>query len=258
MQLNVQGQRVFITAGAHGIGYTVAQTFIKGGAKVLICDIDEEQLAHCKDNHPELETIRTDVSDSSQVASLFEKVVSRLGGLDVLVNNVGIAGPTALVEDIDPDDWDRTLRINLNSFFYCTRQAVPLIKAAGGGSIVNMSSSAGVLGFPQRSPYAASKWAIIGLTKTWAMELGEFRIRVNAICPYGVEGPRLNRVIAAEAKAKGVSLDEAYRSAAGGSSMKTFITASDVAGMILFLCSEAGNRISGQALGIDGHIETLR
>ncbi len=258
MKIGIQGQRVLITAGASGIGNAVAKTFLKEGAKVFICDIDEEQLVRSKEKYPGLETFVVDVSNPAQVETLFKEVVSRFGGLDILVNNVGIAGPTASVEDINPDDWDRTIDINLNSFFYCAKYAVPLIKAAGGGAIVNMSSTAGILGYPQRSPYAASKWAIIGLTKTWAMELGEFGIRVNAICPHGVEGPRLKRVIVAEAKAKGVSEDEVYKSMAAGTSMKVFVTADEVAGTILFLCSEAGIKISGQALGIDGHIETLR
>lgn len=258
MKLSVQGQRVLITAAASGIGLAAARTLMASGAEVFICDINDELLAGCKDDYPQLRAFRADVSDPLQVERLFAEVERTLGGLDVLVNNAGIAGPTGPIENISPEDWDRTMAINLNGQFYCARRAVPLIKAAGGGSIINMSSSAGLLGYPMRSPYAASKWAVIGLTKTMAMELGEFGIRVNAICPNAVEGPRMERVMAAEAKAKGVDRDEVYASIARGTSMKTWVTTDDVASMILFLCSETGNKISGQALGIDGYTETLR
>ncbi len=189
---------------------------------------------------------------------LFEEALAHLGGLDVLINNAGIAGPTAAVEDVTPEEWDRTMAININGQFYCARRAVPLIKAAGGGSIINMASSAGILGYPMRSPYAASKWAVIGLTKTLAMELGEFDIRVNAICPNAVEGPRMDAVITAEAQAKDISEKEVYERLVEGTSMRTFVSTDDVANLVLFLCSAAGNKISGQALSVDGHTETLR
>ncbi|MBW2175672.1 MAG: SDR family oxidoreductase, partial [Deltaproteobacteria bacterium] len=178
--------------------------------------------------------------------------------LDVLVNNAGIAGPTAPIEAVDPEDWDRTMAVNINGQFYCARKAVPLLKEAGGGSIINMSSSAGIMGYPFRSPYAASKWAVIGLTKTMAMELGEFNVRVNAVCPNAVEGPRMDAVIEAEAKVKGITEEEVYACLVQGTSMRTFVTAEDVSNMILFLCSDAGKRISGQALSVDGFTETLR
>jgi NAD(P)-dependent dehydrogenase (short-subunit alcohol dehydrogenase family) len=258
MELNLLGQRVLITAAASGIGFAVARTLMKSGARVFISDINDEQLARCKESHSEIHTGKADVSDPIQVERLFAEVERQLGGLDVLVNNAGIAGPTGSIDEISPEAWDRTIAINLNGQFYCSRWAVPLIKAAGGGSIINMSSSAGIMGYPMRSPYAASKWAVIGLTKTMAMELGEFGIRVNAICPNAVEGPRMEKVMVAEAEKKGVTRDDIYASIVEGTSMKTWVTTDDVAGMILFLCSEAGNKISGQALSVDGHTETLR
>ncbi len=150
------------------------------------------------------------------------------------------------------------MAININGQFYCARLAVPHLKAAAGGSIINMSSSAGLLGYPMRSPYAASKWAVIGLTKTMAMELGEFGIRVNAICPNAVEGSRMDAVIADEAQAKGISEKEVYARLVMGTSMRTFVSTDDVVNMLLFLCSEAGSKISEQALSIDGYTETLR
>jgi len=258
MEISVSGLKVLITASATGIGFAVAKAFLESGAEVHICDINSEKLETCTRSLSGAGITCADVSDPAEVDKLFEEVVSRLNGLDVLINNAGIAGPTASIEDIDPQDWDRTMAVNINGQFYCARRAVPLLKDAGGGSIINMSSSAGLLGYPMRSPYAASKWAVIGLTKTMAMELGEFGIRVNAVCPNAVEGPRMNAVIAAEAKAKGISEADVYKDLVQGTSLRTFVTTDDVANMILFLCSNAGSRISGQALSVDGFTETLR
>lgn len=258
MQTSVKGQRVLITAAASGIGYAFAKAFVENGARVHICDIKKNLLADCKKTLPHIGTTLADIADPAQVDRMFEEALAHLGGLDVLINNAGIAGPTAAVEDVTPEEWDRTMAININGQFYCARRAVPLIKAAGGGSIINMASSAGILGYPMRSPYAASKWAVIGLTKTLAMELGEFDIRVNAICPNAVEGPRMDAVITAEAQAKGISEKEVYERLVEGTSMRTFVSTDDVANLVLFLCSAAGNKISGQALSVDGHTETLR
>lgn len=258
MEISVSGLKVLITASATGIGFAVAKAFLESGAEVHICDINNEKLETCTRSLPGAGITCADVSDPAEVDILFEEVVSQLNGLDVLINNAGIAGPTAPIEDVDPQDWDRTIAVNINGQFYCARRAVPLLKDAGGGSIINMSSSAGLLGYPMRSPYAASKWAVIGLTKTMAMELGEFGIRVNAVCPNAVEGPRMNAVIAAEAKAKGISEADVYKCLVQGTSMRTFVTTDDVSNMILFLCSNAGSRISGQALSVDGFTETLR
>ena len=258
MNISTDGLRVLVTASASGIGFAVARAFQETGARVHVCDIDQAQLDTCRETLPGAGMSCADISKPDEVDRLFENVLSHLGGLDVLVNNAGIAGPTARVEDVDPDAWDRTMAVNINGQFYCARKAVPLIKRAGGGSIVNMSSSAGIMGYPLRSPYAASKWAVIGLTKTMAMELGEFNIRVNAVCPNAVEGPRMDRVIEAEATAKGMTEDEVYAALVQGTSMRTFVTTEDVSNMILFLCSDAGKRISGQALSVDGYTETLR
>ena len=258
MEISVKGLKVLITASAAGIGFAVAKAFLESGAAVHICDINSEKLETCTQSLPGAGITCADISDPAEVDKLFEEVASQLNGLDVLINNAGVAGPTAPIEDVDPQDWDRTMAVNINGQFYCARRAVPLLKAAGGGSIINMSSSAGLLGYPLRSPYAASKWAVIGLTKTMAMELGEFGIRVNAVCPNAVEGPRMDAVIEAEAKAKGISETDVYKSLVQGTSMRTFVTTDDVSNMILFLCSNAGSRISGQALSVDGFTETLR
>ncbi|MBM3522915.1 MAG: SDR family oxidoreductase, partial [Alphaproteobacteria bacterium] len=181
-----------------------------------------------------------------------------LGGLDIMVNNAGVAGPTAPVESMSVADWERCVAVNLHATFYCTRKAVPLLKAAGGGSIVNLSSVAGRLGFPLRTPYAASKWAIVGLTKSLAMELGAAGIRVNCIQPGVVEGDRINRVIAAKAQAHNVSFEEERDTILENVSLRTMVTADDIAAMALFVCSEAGARITGQALSVCGDVQVLQ
>jgi NAD(P)-dependent dehydrogenase (short-subunit alcohol dehydrogenase family) len=177
--------------------------------------------------------------------------------LDVLVNNAGIAGPTAKVEDISIADWDRTVAVDLNSMFYCARLAVPLLKAAGGGSIINLSSAAGRLGFPLRTPYAAAKWGVIGLTKSLAGELGPANIRVNAILPGAVEGDRVKRVIAARAEARNISYDEALEQLVAPISLRRMVKAEDIANMALFLATSAGANISGQALSVCGDLAYL-
>ena len=257
MHVSVEGLRVMITAGAAGIGLAIAKAFTDDGARVHICDVDEAALQAFSKACPDARATRADVASLSDVDALFDAALGWLGGLDVLINNAGIAGPTGAVEDIDPQDWDRTLAININGQFYCTRRAVPPLKAAGGGSIVNLSSSAGVMGFPLRTPYAASKWAVVGLTKSLSMELGEFGIRVNAICPGAVAGPRIDRVIAADAEARGLPLETVRQSYLNQNSLREFIQPESIAREVLFLCSPAGNQITGQALSVDGDTHTL-
>lgn len=258
MKIDVRGLRVAVTAGASGIGLAIAHKFVENGARVHVCDIQDSLLDDFRRNFPEMGATHADVSRPEQVDDFFAEVTDHLRGLDVLINNAGVAGPTARVEEVEPDDWDLTMAVNINAQFYCARRAVPMLLEAGGGSIVNMSSSAGIMGYPYRSPYAASKWAVIGLTKTMAMELGPDNIRVNAICPNAVEGPRMDRVIEAEAEAKGMTKKEVYEMLVQGTSMRTFVTTDDVAHLVLFITSEAGSRISGQALSVDGFTETLR
>lgn len=252
-----QQTNVLITAGGSGIGRVMAETFIEKGASVHIADVSQTALNQCLQDIPKLTTSLCDVSDSDQVDQLFDDFQGHYSQLDILVNNAGIAGPTAAVEDIDIDSWKQTLDVDLTGSFMVTRLAVPLLKAAGGGSIINMSSSAGLLGCPLRSPYVAAKWALIGLTKTWAMELGPFNIRVNAICPGSVSGPRIDAVISRDAVQREVAEDEIRDVYQRQSSMRSFTDAQDVANMALYLASELGTGVSGQALGVDGHTESL-
>ena len=254
----IAGKRVFISAAAGGIGRAIADRFLQAGAHVRLCDIDEAALTQLEGAQDRLSGVRADVADPEQMEAAFQTVARDLGGLDVLVNNAGVSGPTANTESISPADWQHTINVNLNGAFYCSRLAIPLLKASGGGSIINIASTAGLHGYPLRAPYAASKWALIGFTKTLAMELGPFGIRVNAVCPGSVEGPRIEGVYAAKAAARGVSVEEIREAFRQKNSLRTLIAADDIAETILFLCSDSGARIAGQALAVDGHTETMR
>jgi NAD(P)-dependent dehydrogenase (short-subunit alcohol dehydrogenase family) len=255
MNLSANGLRVIVTAGGSGIGRVIAQSFHDNGARVHVCDVAPETLDECR--RAGLGATQADVADSGQVDRLFDEAASRLGGLDVLVNNAGIAGPFAAVENIAVADWDRTIAVNLNGMFYCLRRAVPLLKAAGGGLIVQLSSVAGRLGFPYRSPYSASKWAIVGLTETLAMELGPDNIRVNAIQPGIVDGERHWRNARRKAELLGITLEEQERRVLSHVSLRRMVSPQDVANMVLFLASDLGKNISGQALSVCGNVETM-
>jgi NAD(P)-dependent dehydrogenase (short-subunit alcohol dehydrogenase family) len=252
--LSVRGLKVVVTAGAAGIGRAIAETFADAGAQVHVCDVAKDALAALKKARPDITGHLADVSDPKAIARFFAKATK--GGLDILVNNAGIAGPTAPIDEIKAEDWVATIDINLNSMFYFTKLAVPLLKKKG-GSIINLSSVAGRLGFPLRTPYAATKWAVVGLTKSLAMELGPHKIRVNAIQPGMVAGPRIDRVISARAQASGTSFEQQREISLSKISMRTQVSADDIAAMALFLASPAGARISGQALSVCGNVETL-
>ena len=257
MQRSLKNKRVVVTAGASGIGRAMTEAFRAAGARVHICDVDLAALDETKVANPGLGTTVADVADPAQVAHLFEEAEEDLGGLDIMINNAGIAGPAAPLEEVAIEDWRRTLAIDLDGAFYCLRHAIPLLKQAGGGSVINISSTAGLMGYPLRTPYVAAKWAMIGVTKSLAVELGPHGIRVNAICPGSIDGPRMNRVIAEESAARRVTPDEVRASYVRGCSLRTFIQPEDIAAMALFLASDAGGKISGQALAVDGHTESL-
>ncbi len=255
--LSVPGKRVLVTAGASGIGRAMAETFADAGARVHICDVDTAALAELAAARPEITATVCDVSDVAQVERLFKDVTRALGGLDVLINNAGVAGPTGRIEDIAIADWEKCIAVDLNALFYCTRLAMPMIKAAGGGSIINLSSAAGRLGFPLRSPYAAAKWGVVGFSASLAIEAGPDGVRVNCIQPGIVEGDRIDRVAAAKAQAYGISIEEQKRRMVQAVSMRTMVTAQDIANMALFLASDAGKHVSGQALPVCANLETL-
>lgn len=257
MDLNIKGLRVLVTAGAGGIGREIVRAFLREGARVHACDIDREALDGLTREHPDATCTVCDVADRDAVRQTVDAAVAALGGLDVLVNNAGIAGPTGRVEEIHPEDWDRCVDVCLTSQFNFTRLAVPHLKSSANASIVNLSSAAGRLGFPMRSPYAAAKWGVVGFTKSLAIELGEYGIRCNAILPGIVEGDRIRRVFESKAQARGTSADEIEAQALLSVSMRTMVTPVQIADQIVFLCSEPGRTISGQAISVCGDLQTL-
>ena len=256
-ELRADGKRVLVTAGASGIGRAIVDVLVEAGARVHICDVDETALAALREAQPLVGATVTDVADEDQVDLLFREAEQRLGGLDVLVNNAGIAGPTGPIEEISAADWRRCIEVDLTSQFLCTRRAVPLLKAAGGGAIVNLSSAAGRLGYAFRTPYAAAKWGVIGLTQSLAKELGPSNITVNAVLPGVVQGPRIDRVIEARAQTLGIAHEEMERRYLEGVSLRRMVTGHDVANMVLFLISPLGRNVSGQSLGVCGNVETI-
>ena len=249
-------QRVMITAGASGIGWAIAKAFADAGAAVHICDIDQNALDEVTDAYPEIVGMRVDVSDPDEIDDWFDAALDAMGGLDVLVNNAGIAGPTAAVEDMDYEDWRQCVTVCLDSQFLTARRALPIMKEQKSGAIINISSGAGLFGYPFRTPYASAKWAIIGFTKSLAAEAGPHNIRVNAICPGSVAGPRMDRVIAAEAKATGRTAAAVRDDYTKSVSMRRFVEPEEIADAAVFLASPAAKMISGEALSVDGHAET--
>ena len=252
LTVRLNGLRVAVSAGAAGIGRVMADSFAACGARVFLCDVDREALAACP--HP---SVFADVETPEGCDAFMDAALSHLGGLDALLNNAGIAGPTARVEDVAPDALSRTLKIDLEAMFHCARRAVPALREAGGGSIVNLSSAAGRFGFPLRSPYAAAKWGVVGFTKSLAIELGPDGIRVNAVLPGLVEGDRIRRVIEAKAQARGVSFKEQEAESLRNVSLRCYVTQQDIANMALYLCSPFGATVSGQALAVDGDTQSL-
>lgn len=257
MELSVKGKRVLITAGAAGIGRAMTEVFIKAGARVHICDVMPSSIDQTRKLFPGVTASQCDVSNLVEVDRLFADVHAQLNGLDVLVNNAGIAGPTGKIEDIAVEEWERCIAVDLNGMFYCTRLAMPMLKQSGGGSVINLSSTAGRLGFPFRTPYAAAKWGVIGFTKSLSMEVGADNIRVNAIQPGVVEGDRIDRVLEAKAKALGISFEEQKNITLERVSMHTMVSPYDVANMALYLASNAGKHITGQAISVCAGVEML-
>lgn len=251
------GLKVLVTAGAAGIGRAIAEAFLEAEARVHICDVSQQAIDAFAKDHPEVGVTLADVADEAAVDRLFEEAERSLDGLDVLVNNAGIAGPTGKVDEIDPDEWRRTIDIDLTGQFLIARRAVPLLRHAGGGLIVNISSVAGRLGYALRTPYAAAKWGVVGFTASLAKELGPEGIRVNAILPGIVRGDRIAQVIAARARSLGVSEAEVEQSYVEKVSLRCMVEPDDVAAMALLLAAPAGRNISGQALSVCGNVETL-
>ena len=251
---------IIISAGASGIGWAITKICVSRGAKVFLCDINEKLINKINKNPKYKKKIfayECDTSNESDVVDFFSKVLKKTKKIDSLINNVGIAGPTGTLEKLDSEEWERTLQVNVLSHFYFTKQAIPILKKNKGGSIINLSSGAGIMGFPLRSPYAASKWAIVGLTKTLAMELGKSKIRVNAICPGTIKGDRMKRVVRDKAKFLKISQTMVEKEFISMASMNSWVYEDDIGKMCAFLISNDSERISGQIIGVDGNATRL-
>ena len=245
-------QKVLVTAGAAGIGLEIVMAFAAQKATIFVCDINEAALKELEQSVPGVKTKVCDVSNRSDVESMVTAATKALGGLDVLVNNAGIAGPTAPVEEIDPDAWEKVMQVDLNGTFNVTRMAIPFLKKSAAGVIINMSSLAGRFGYKNRSPYATAKWGIIGFTKTLSIELGKYGIRANAILPGAVAGPRIEKVLQGRADINGTTLEQEKANAMSVQSIKLFVDPKDIAALAVFLASDNAKMISGQMLPIDG------
>ena len=256
--LALHNKKIVISAAAEGIGWTIAKSCLSRGAVVYISDKNEKALEKISANElfqKQLFLDVVDVKNPDEVEKYFKRIKEKTNHIDALINNVGIAGPTATLENIGLNEWKETIDTNLNSHFYFSKYAIPLLKKTDGGCIINLSSTAGLFGFPLRSPYAASKWAIIGVTKTLAMELGKFNIRVNAICPGAVSGERMKRVVEAKAKSLDVSKEQVQKDFESMVSLKKFVNKQDIANMAIFLLSPESDKITGQVMTVDGHTE---
>jgi NAD(P)-dependent dehydrogenase (short-subunit alcohol dehydrogenase family) len=251
------GLRVLVTAGASGIGRAIAEAMLSAGARVHVCDVSQQALNALHRTRPRISTTLADVSSEEDVERLFADVRKNLRGLDVLVNNAGIAGPTGGIETLSTADWRRTIDVDLTGQFLCARLAVPLLKKSRDAAMINMSSSAGRLGYAFRTPYSAAKWGVVGLTQSLAKELGPSGIRVNAILPGIVAGPRIEKVISARAETLKLSYKEMEKQYLERVSLRRMVTAEDVANTVVFLCSPLGRSISGQSIGVCGNVETL-
>jgi len=253
---SLKGKRILVTAGANGIGLCITKAFLSVGSKVLVSDVDESALKSVA-QELKVPTFKCDVSKEAEVTELFQAVEKEFGGLDVLVNNAGVAGPTASVEEMKLADWQRTFDVNITGQFLCARAAIPFFKKNKSSSVVNLSSAAGHLGFPYRSPYSASKWAVIGFTKSLALELAKWDVRVNAILPGAVDGPRIRAVIAAKAQAQSVPYDDLEKVYSGQAALGRFIPPEDIANMAVFLASDLARNVNGQAQVVDGYTQAL-
>lgn len=258
MDLELAGKRVVISAGAGGIGRVTAERFLAEGALVFICDVDRAALAALEGHHPALFAAYADVSDSAQVGTFYDWVEAEAGGVDVLVNNAGVSGPTKMVDDITDAEWAQTIGVNVDGLFFMARRAARLMKRQNAGVILNMSSTAGRLGMPLRSPYSTSKYAVRGLTDSLAVELGQYNIRVNAIMPGLVNGPRGRRVMEEQAAARGITYEQYMPTVLHNISMHSMVEMEEIADMALFLASGRAPHVSGQSIGVCGNFESYR
>jgi NAD(P)-dependent dehydrogenase (short-subunit alcohol dehydrogenase family) len=250
--MSSKARRVVVTAGGGGIGLIIAQAFVAAGDRVHVCDVNADAVERVTRDNPAITGTVCDIADRTAVERFVADAVDSLGGIDVLVNNAGIAGPTTSVEDLDPDEWDTVLAVNLTGPFNVTRLAIPHLRKSDAGVVIMMSSVGGRFGYANRSTYATTKRALIALAETLALELGDDGIRVNTIAPGAVAGPRMDGVLRARATATGRDLNDVLTDALGIQSIKRFADPQDVAALAVFLAGEHARTITGQTFAIDG------
>ena len=251
MDFELKGKKAIVSAGGSGIGYTVVEEFIKQGVSISTCDIDENRIREMRNKYPAVNAEVVDVGNEYAVKEFCIKSIEFLGGLDCLVNNAGVAGPTSPIEEIDAEDWSHCLNLCLSSQFYFVKSCLKQLRKSSSASIINLSSAAGQYGFALRTPYASAKWGVIGLTKSLSIELGKDKIRVNAILPGLVAGDRQQNILRNKAQVLGKSFKEVEEEAFSFTSIKEYVEAQDIANQIMYLTSDAGKHISGQAISVD-------
>ena len=252
-------KNIVISAAADGIGWSIAEYCMNNGATVYLSDINDQKLSLLKKHKNYKKTLFLDkvkTNDPESVLNYSLKLKDNISSIDALINNVGIAGPTGNIENLEIEEWKNTIDVNINSHFYFSKYFISLLKK-NGGSIINISSTAGLFGFPLRTPYASSKWAIIGLTKSLAMELGKFNIRVNAICPGSVSGNRMKRVIEAKSQSMGIPKKNLQKDFESMTSLNSFVDKEDIANTAIFLLTNDAKKISGQVITVDGNTERM-
>ncbi len=248
-------RRIVITGGGSGLGLAIAKRHLAEGARVAICDEDISLVKRASENYEIAISVCADVSDSNQMKDFHNNIIDEFGGVDVMYANAGVGGPAGPIDEIDHNEWKRCIEVNLFGAFYSASWASRIMKVQKNGCIIFTSSTSGLFGVPNRSPYVAAKWGIVGLTKSMAMELGDYGVRVNAICPGAVSGDRMKRVLSMESKASGISEDDLRRVYSEGTSMRSFVSEENVADMALFLASDQASMITGQAMAVDGYTE---
>lgn len=256
--MDLFGKTAIVTAGAGGIGLTIARRFVEYGASVCICDIAQDALQAASAEFPDAMVVQADVSSSGDVHRLFESFRKRFDRLDILVNNAGVSGPTKPIDEIADAEWQTTMDVNITGMFYMVRAAMPFFHAQRSGVVINMSSVAGRIGMPLRTPYTVSKYAVRGLTDVLAIELGEIGVRVNSLLPGLVDGPRGQRVIAEQAAARGMDVAKYEQMFLHNISMHAKVQMEEIADMAAFLASDLAPHVSGQSISIDGNFESYR
>jgi NAD(P)-dependent dehydrogenase (short-subunit alcohol dehydrogenase family) len=247
--------KVVVTGGADSVGRVIAERFLARGDKVHICDIRPQALQETLAANPAMTGTLANVGDHEAVVRVFREAAAEMGDVSVLVNNVGIAGPNAAIEDIVIGDWEESLRVNLGGAFFCMQQAIPGMKRRGGGAIVNFSTGSTRTRLPHRTPYVVSKFGVEGLTLNAARELGPFHIRCNAILPGMINNARMRGIVAAKAAQSGGAIAEVQQNYLKYISMHVQIEPSELADMVVFLASDAARKITGELIAVSGNLE---